>query len=129
MEGTDEKAVLHASAHVWPQGRTQVRAYRPGDANGSLVVAPDDDVLTEPLLLYQLLLHNGAAVGNEIPPLGKRMESRLSADHVALVGRVVPGVLQDMKLLHGRLGQAGMRVGTGSLNANPTHIVPDYCET
>ncbi len=126
---TDEKAALHAPAHVWSQGRAQVRTYRPGDANGSLVVAPDNDFLTEPLLLYQRPLHNGATVSNEIPPLGKRMESRLSADHVALVGRVVPSVLQDMKLLHGRLGQAGMRVGTGSLNANPTHVVPDYCET
>ena len=129
VKGTDEKAVAHASAHVGSQGRAQVRTYRPGDANGSLVVAPDDNVLTKPLLLYQLLLRNGATVSNEIPPLGKRMESRLTANHVALVGRVVPDVLQDVKLLHGGLSQAGMRVGSGSLSANPTHVVPDSSES
>ena len=57
------------------------------------------------------------------------MEGRLVAGHVALVGRVVPGILQDVKLLHGGLSRAGMRVGTVSLRANPTHIEPDLCES
>lgn len=106
VKGADETAATHASAHFGAQGGTQVRAYRLGDANGPLIVAPNDDILSEPLLLDQCALQYRSAIGDKVPPLRKRMERENVAPNAKNAFHVRRRILSKQKLLHSKISQS-----------------------
>ena len=74
VEGTHEAAVPQRASDRRPHVRSQVGAVRVRHADAALVVAPGDDLLAHPGLLDQLLLQQGLAGRDEIPPFRERRE-------------------------------------------------------
>ena len=119
VKGTDQSAVAHAPAGCGAQRGSQVRTERPGDADGSLVVAPHDDVLPHPLLLDQCALRYRATVGNEVPPFGKREEGGIVAARDQILFHVLRDTLSMKMHLHGKDRRPGVQGGIWSRGIEP----------
>ena len=74
VERTDEAAVAHRPSALGAQVGAHVGTDRLGHADASFIVAPGDDVLTQPGLRKQFVPEDGLAGCNEVPTLGEGIQ-------------------------------------------------------